>query len=554
MRVALSAVTVLLVGVVAWFALSETRATPAVDVVTPRVDVIGSDAVEPPEAPLAAGEDGKAHVLSELPESSTSAGAALSERAPHGVVVDDEGRPIEGATIARSATFDVLATTRADGTFALSAPLADGEALLVRHSHHRQGIHRPTSAQRAATAPMRITLISGARLILRVVDVHGRPVPSALVAWIDGDNLRIPYGEETIAERYELLAHLAHSGHVPASVLTLTDDDGRAVLAGITTEYGACLIDSDEFPRHIVPAITMPLSGDVDIGAVTLPAGVTLRGRVSDERAVPIAGAQVEVANDAIWRSRTGVSDAGGNFAIPRLPGAYEYALVVTHRDYSTAEQGPVTPDEFLEVTLPSRLDLLLRVIDGPSGQPITREMLALLSAQRPPTSLEVDVQTEWSVTPDASGLVAIPGIDRLGWTLALQCEGYRHVLFDVPTKASSTEPELVELWPAVDMRLRVVDGATGAGVEGANFKVTQVIEKGDGKTFHYRRVHARPGATSGDYLLDPNTLPTSGELLLFASVEGFEADPLSFGARSAFPDEHDFTLVPDLSSESRQR
>ncbi|WP_337176000.1 sigma-70 family RNA polymerase sigma factor [Paludisphaera sp.] len=140
-------------------------------------------------AGLARGLTGSAHdpdaaARAERPE----AGAKPGDPRIRGVVVDEDGRPLAGAEV-RLDPFtprEVLTTTGADGSYAMTAPGPDveGRMILARAGDGRRlgtFTYGYKLSPAEAEAPIRIVVGPAREVLVRVADAAGKPVAGAMV-------------------------------------------------------------------------------------------------------------------------------------------------------------------------------------------------------------------------------------------------------------------------------------------------------------------------------------------------------------------------------------
>jgi hypothetical protein len=227
-----------------------------------------------------------------------------------GVVVDDLGAPVEGASVKSSDTdqSERSASSGADGRFVLNGLRRVERELHVTSPGHGDGDASKVVAPRD---DVRI-----------VVPRNGEVVAK----------LRLPDGA-TPPEKYAV--------HCNGAPLLSTDDepawsDGRVVRSLPPTKY-IVDIDVDGYVRWEKSDVEVVAGGRTDLGEIVLDAGLPLSGRVVDPEGHGVA--QIDVFVDNGLKK----SDATGHFVWPHLS-AGTHELVVT-----------LSPD-FLDVTVPVTL------------------------------------------------------------------------------------------------------------------------------------------------------------------------------------------------------
>jgi hypothetical protein len=121
-------------------------------------------------------------------EKTTNAEADVSKARVEGVVVDEMGRPVEGAIVGTLAPASLGATpvrTSADGTFSLVLNSASARYHTIRASAEdgaRQGLYRFHDTVLSQVAHARIIVKPSRRMAVYVTDAANKPLPGAAVA------------------------------------------------------------------------------------------------------------------------------------------------------------------------------------------------------------------------------------------------------------------------------------------------------------------------------------------------------------------------------------
>lgn len=215
-----------------------------------------------------------------------------------GLVVDIEGLPVEGAAICRvdglhHRVMHELGYSGADGRFRIEH--VDPQAQLVA----RKSGWQPSPIEDADDEVEFVLGAKGHRLFGRVLDANGAPVPFArLAVGVDEDARELLRGSDLAPGEQEG----GKKSMDLEGILLTADEHGR--------------FESDEIPGGYVLLVARPVetatglvgatNGYLHFGSeleldVHLDEGATLRGRVTDARGRPIAGATIATE----WEGRT---------------------------------------------------------------------------------------------------------------------------------------------------------------------------------------------------------------------------------------------------------
>ena len=282
------------------------------------------------------------------------------DHAVFGQVVDDAGRPLEGARVGLmlvgGASFgfgESSATTDASGSFRFD-DLCAGSFLLVVQ---QEGFRRRTLEGVRVDRSTRVELVAEARVEGRVVFPEGS-APSAF-------SVRVLRWEPAEGAERELFAGL----------------DARTRSQSFSAEQGGQFSLAQVPPGRVVleasAAGLAPAREEVRVAAGARVSGLTLRlsregaviaGRVSDAAGQPIAGAELSLSEGGGESGLLGLlaggslgevarSDAEGRFRFERLADA-TYALEVSHPEHAPARLGGLSPQADQP---PLRTDVTLR-------------------------------------------------------------------------------------------------------------------------------------------------------------------------------------------------
>ncbi|NTX53236.1 carboxypeptidase regulatory-like domain-containing protein [Myxococcus sp. CA039A] len=415
-----------------------------------------------------------------------------------GTVVDAEGRPLAGASLAlRSARdlsgpFDASvmarddlelessAKTEEDGSFLLTSAEAGEHGLVVTHDAHRPTWLPVTSPRKG----LRVVLTPGATVSGEVLSETGAPVRSAQVDVV-------PVVSEVAG---------AHDKRA------FTDARGRFALQGIEEGRHHLVVTQKE--SETLRQLTTPIEvrGLQPVYArLQFLAGLSLSGVVEDGEGRPVDGAQVRAqpAGKAVvvrpqsdGSSRilshpgpsTGKTDEGGRFTLSHLvPGAYSltvrgsgYSLDATRTQGASTTRGqtsvPVEAGD-AEVRLVMRRDVGIRGrLVREDGTPVTRFQLW--------DGTVTNARGEFFRGPLTGGKLTLhfsaPGFAKLSLTVEV-------------VEGQSLDLGAVVLHQGRPLRGRVTDAATGRPVAGALVDVGDVPEDAEG----WER-QARPNEEAG--------------------------------------------------------
>ncbi|HEX6810880.1 MAG TPA: sigma-70 family RNA polymerase sigma factor [Planctomycetota bacterium] len=215
-----------------------------------------------------------------------------------GLVVDADGTAVEGAdvflseTSGRGDTGTRIATSRADGSFAGTAPVAQGR-LYARHGAHAQSV-----GVRLADHPMRLQLeLSRRKVAITTVDEAGKPLPDCYVA----------------------IVPRSHGTSFYAPMHASTDAAGRCTFQDPGPGEASVLASRAGFA---------PSTADLPPGASAiefrLGAGGSLSGQALDADGLPMAGCSV-VASVADRRSNEPTAPLLARRAQTLADGSFEF-------------------------------------------------------------------------------------------------------------------------------------------------------------------------------------------------------------------------------------
>lgn len=353
----------------------------------------------------------------------------------------------------------VLARTGADGLFTL--PRGDGPP---PHSLGAAAAnHHAVLVTVDAEKPLEIALEPRWRGVGWVVDDEERPVEGAEV------RLESEPGE---AER-----RMLGPWH--------TDPDGRYEVAEPPLGRYRLSVRAEGFGRVTVPGLVVAEGPVVDLGIVTLLAGVELVGQVMDDTGRPVARAQVALADagPVPWEvlrtlgeiRRQAMSGDDGRFTIADLSPGVRVRLRVEKQGFLATE--------LAALTLPAKnpLEVLLERPASLSGWVVDEAGDGIASALVGATAEQGDTRNTFS---DDTGGFEIAAVSAGQWTLGASAAGYR----DGRLTRLAVEPGAevggleIELRPGTGLGGRVVD-TDGSPAVGVTMELAGNDGQHDGRT-----------------------------------------------------------------------
>jgi hypothetical protein len=237
----------------------------------------------------------------------------------------------------------------------------------------RTGFARTTAAARTSPAGQppqlaRIVMEDGQTAFGRVVDESDRPIAGAEVTLYNSAFVPLKAGSDE-AGRFEF-RYLS-----PGRISVRATHPGRA----------PGFLDRFEIPSA-GPA--------VDLGALRLPPGEAIEGRVTDTRGTPIEGATVSVTQESEravpWQAGFSESaeplrtDVDGTFRAEGLEGGKRFHLWIRHESYVEASfSGVQAPtEEPLHIEMKAARNLSGQVV-GSKGEPVAEASLAWVKQAR---------------------------------------------------------------------------------------------------------------------------------------------------------------------------
>lgn len=382
-----------------------------------------------------------------------------------GVVVDENGRPVAGATVkltqlpndVDAEDSELSAATNSTGRFTLGE-LVPGKYSLeaTATGHPTVSRRRPIDVREGFNEEIRVVVPHEARCSTRIVDESGNPIPNAVVGvWLADVNERRGGDFDFVLPEYAINAE--------------ANEAGRFSLHGLirgTYNLVASTNGASWFAK-----LGVPCSGDLTAkpspASRPNPADATVLGSVRSESGVPIAGAQVSLALDHsdpmhVYWSPKGSTDSSGRFRIEVPHSTYTRVFIeVPGYDMRVRILRAVTlasGDEIsLDLVVPNGNTVTGHVLDG-KGSPVPGASVDVGYGR--PGELDWDNMNAYTRT-DSAGFFQFQHLP----TGTMHAAAYRNALFSLDDgKDVDVEPELPDVQlivaPGPLVRGRVVDEA----------------------------------------------------------------------------------------------
>ena len=445
-----------------------------------------------------------------------------------GIVVDEAGRPVAGATLKaapapgekgfRNAAVwqsGGFARSAASGRFQLSR-LAAGmpyEVRVRREGFAPASLELPARAAGAAAPDLRIVLHPGRTAFGRVIDGSRRPVTGAQVSL----ELSPPLDMATRMRR------MADPSRFPDAA---TDGAGRFEMRSLPAGTFDLTVRAHGFAPLTVPALAIPGGkGTTDLGTVQLAPGGSIHGVVADAQGEPLADVEVR----ARGKGREGISiflngeegpraftAADGSFALEDLAPGVPLDLTATHPGYApgTAPGVAVPSEAPVRIVLQPTSRVAGRVT-GPDGKPLAGAAVVLEELSRGVVLMREMARraAHQGVTDDAGGFAFA---DVAPGPVLLSAEALRHQRQELkglevkPGQDLSGIEIVLPAAAAVEGKVLLPDGRPAEGAEvtvaepashGAFFVLSPRASADD--TGHYRLEGIAPGPHTLEAQLD---------------------------------------------------
>jgi len=386
--------------------------------------------------------------------------AALS-----GQVVDEAGRPVEGAKIETLTNPAEHLRARMESKTSVSGP--DGRFVIKQvpagRIHTVMAIKEgfaPARRLADSAAPVRITLRGGTAAAGRVVDEQGLPVAGAELTLTATDQDTTP-GPRLAFSAVSDAGGSFRLPHVSAGRFEL-----QAARPGFATAFVSGILIPESDPQ-------------ADLGEVTLLPGAAIEGIVVDERDRPVQGAHVVLTpfgadgfpgEERVVLSREPVdTGADGRFRIADLPRGARIGIQVVHDELASAD----LPGVEIPTAQPLRIRLVRprsvegRVTDG-LGEPVAGARLYLGEGSGAPIGGGWERRPAHATT-DPAGRFVLPGAKPGTAHVTVVASGYktRQSPIQVPQEGQAPPVEIA-LEPGTFLEGFVRDGR-GASVSRAS-------------------------------------------------------------------------------------
>lgn len=430
-----------------------------------------------------------------------------------GRVVDEEGRPIEGAEVLVWVPredrrdrlpvvvdlFNAPVTTDADGRWRCDLVPPDLETLIL-HVKHPEFIPIESYVGRPPSAPPTVTIERLRDQSVELVLKPGFVVAGSVVEDATGD----PIADAAL--------RLGSRHFGSTDPLATTDAEGNFRIAGAEDGPNTLTVQA---PGHAPGTTELTIGPDLAPITFRLGPGHTIRGRVVDPEGRPVPGAQATVDE---WRGKRILGlrarvDATGRFALEDAPND---AVVVQlwAEGYMNRPGIVITPtDEPRDHALQRSLRVAGAVTDAKTDEPIAAfTVIPTSTADRRPTSFERDDAVAFRHGQYALAFNwPVPG-ERVFW---FEAEGYRPspsrpVRFDEGTVTLDMvlTPGEAPLRQPVAGVVRLTDGSPAAGATVYLATRSRGLGVLDGEPLYPDRVLSKTAGPDGSFRFPPQPEP----------------------------------------------
>ncbi len=363
-----------------------------------------------------------------------------------GVVLDAaSGAPVPDAHVYLEHGMSDGATSGPDGTFVLTGVAAGSQEVGARAAGYVSGTAPAEVKAGERTGGVVVRLRMGERLTVLVVRASdGSPIAKAAVE-----------------------ASGAESAH------GVTDEAGRAELAGLAPGAVEVRVEAEGFARGAATGVTVPREEPC---RVALGLGGAIRGLVLDEAGRPAPGRMVVLGAGGDFGEASAQTDANGRFALEHV-GPGDYVVMLVNMDPAggfsfgaqtrkvTVVEGEEVFVEFGGEKAPSAR-LLGRLLDG--GAPVAGRMVVLLPADADGGLADLMAGMKMTTT-DSEGRFDMQGLAPGRYVLLSGNIGGEEMGAGVPVEIDEAGEVRKDLeLPAGKVAGKVTDAEDGTPVSGA--------------------------------------------------------------------------------------
>ena len=386
-----------------------------------------------------------------------------------------------------------LALSDARGRFAVAPLLPALTRLAAIKAGRPPARSAPLELGQGAREEVTLTLEAGTWVAFSVQDPEGRALAGVAADLVPNPDARGPRMVIRMGGSDRRVTDRVAQG--------ATDREGRALLEGVPTGAMKLHLTLSGYVSRTVD-VEVPQQG-VDAGALVMEPGVTVLGRVVDERGAGIADAEVRAGSMlGAYGPAVASSDAAGAFAVPDRPREGETYLVAERGENERSEPMRVAlpPLGPVELVIKGRRELTGRVVDETTAAPVTG---AMVSAERT-TRMQsggggmafafIMSDSSGDAETDGEGRFRLPGLAAGEYTVTARAASYRPLEQQVKVPENEApRPVTLLLKPGLTIRGTVLD-PTGRPAPGVVVKASPAARSGRGIAFSESLETARSG------------------------------------------------------------
>jgi protocatechuate 3,4-dioxygenase beta subunit len=356
------------------------------------------------------------------------------------------------------------AVSTTGGGFAIADVPAGAFRLTARKAGLPEADSGPLKGTAGTTERVALQFVRGTWLALRTEDAAGRALAGVKVEVIRVDAPR-PGGNRVVR------IGVGEAGPEPVAVGT-TDHEGRLTLAALPPGGVSVRLALPGYVPRETPA-TLPAEG-LDLGLQVLEPGVTVSGRVLDERGQGVADAELRAAATPVrfLGSRLGTSDAQGHFVIADQPRTGELLLEASGERVVSAGPTKVAlpPAGPVEVRVRQARVLEGRVVDERDAEPVVgAAVMASRRTQRTTGGMAFSMMRQVdSAESDERGVFRLDSLEPGEVSVTVDAPGFKTADRQVVVpEEGAAEAITVVLKPGLAIHGRVEDtgGTPAAGL-----------------------------------------------------------------------------------------